>query len=189
MESSLTPELLTHCWCGFRPRLGPPVSERTCSQQIFADLSDTSERFRYVPILLSSCLKKHRYKFRYKENTAKTCQRISLQNSFSGWFSLRRAHLLLRGLWMIWVWRAWDKVKNHHMLTAKASRFILKASWRHNSKNCFHMFEPSQIWVLDGSSRNSWGMIEFSFALFESRELLGLRLNNSPKLQTHNPIK
>ena len=169
MESSLTPELLTHCWCGFPPRLGPPVSEPTCSQQIFADLSDTSERFRYVPILLSSCLKKHRY----KENTAKTCQRISLQNSFSGWLSLRRAHLLLRGLWMIWVWRAWDKVKNHHMLTAKASRFILKASWRHNSRNCFHMFE---LWTFSnlGSSRNLSGMIEFWFGMRESRELLGL---------------
>ena len=74
------------------------LSESTCSQQIAADLSEdtqisvrsrilyelqsASEWFRYVQIHFSSCLKEKTV----QENTAWTCQKISLQNSSSNGF-------------------------------------------------------------------------------------------------------
>ena len=118
----------------------PTVSESTCSQQIAADLSEDT-RIQWILVRPCDLVRFERHFWmvpmcpnpsftwspRHRYDTDKTCQKNQLANS-KVWFAFEYfwANLLVKGLRRIWVWRAWDKVKNHHMLTVNASQSILE---------------------------------------------------------------
>ena len=65
----------------------------------------------------------------------------------------------------------------------------LNLSWT-NLKGMILKKIVSHVWTFSnlGSGRNSWGMIDFSFEMRQSRELLSL-LHKAPEMQTENTLQ
>ena len=153
MESSLTPELLTHCWCGFRPRLGrlgprfqsaPAVSKFSQTCQTLLSGSDMFRSFFHL-VWKNTATNSATKKIQPKHAKESACKIHSVDGflwdeptSFSG----------------VSGWSESGEPETKSKTTTCLLPKHLDSSWKHLEGiipetvfTCLN-FEPSQIWVL-----------------------------------------